>query len=107
MKFDIGMYAVGHAPFGQTVATAAIDQPPTALQSKAERFAANTEKRQNIEWNFELFQNGKCTGKSDPYSGTRTSCAAHVTSTQTLRRSWIPGPVTYIGLLPSVEMAAC
>jgi hypothetical protein len=62
-----------HALFSQTVATAAINQPPTALQLKAERFAANTEKRQNIEWSFELFQNGRCTGESDPYSGIGTT----------------------------------
>jgi hypothetical protein len=52
MKFDIGMYAVAHALFSQTVSTAAINQPPTALRSNAERFAANIEKRQNIEWKF-------------------------------------------------------
>jgi hypothetical protein len=73
MTFDIGMYAVAHALFSQTVAAAAINQPPTALQPKAERFATNTEKRQNIEWSFELFQTGGCTGESDPYSGIGTT----------------------------------
>lgn len=66
MKLCIGTYAAIGVLFSQTVAAAAT---PQSLRSKAEAFAKTPAKRQNVDWQFSLFQNEQCTGEADPYSG--------------------------------------
>ncbi|KAB8074404.1 hypothetical protein BDV29DRAFT_173689 [Aspergillus leporis] len=73
MKLSIGTCAFISTLLSQTVAAAAIHSPPKSLQAKAEHFAASMHKCQNVDWQFNLYQNARCTGASDPYSGTGTT----------------------------------